>query len=257
MNCGAELPASPQLYKRKYCSASCANKYQLRLKKPDVQTKLWQHAPAVFESAMEMYWDGISSAAIARNFEIPVGTVYSWVHDFGGQRERGKPPRRFIERPIHNWSLKEYFRLAGSADEWLEILRSNASQSEESHVNATVKLVCGKLHGQSVNKLAGVIYEKLKDDPLNGKTYAFCNNGQNTITTIVWNEPVYHIGRYIKAYGTFIWPHEKLGSVIEITKAEFDHLIYLKKSLRKQIQNAEKACVHADFVVQSEHEKQC
>jgi hypothetical protein len=66
VNCGAKLPATSQLYKRKYCSASCGRKYKLRIKKPDVQSKLWQHEQNVFESAMELHWSGAESAAIAR-----------------------------------------------------------------------------------------------------------------------------------------------------------------------------------------------
>ena len=230
--CGASLAGLVQAHKRKYCSVSCKNKYKLRLKKPDVQAKLWQHEPAVFEQAMEMYWSGISSAVIARQFDMPVGTMYSWVHDFGGQRERAKP-MRFIETPIHNWSLKEYFRLAGSAGEWVEILRSNAFQNDEPYENATVNLVCKTLQGQSAGKFAGIIYENLKDDPRSGKTYAFCNKCRNVITTISWNEPIYQLSKYIKTHGTFIWPDEKLGVTIEITKPEFDHLIFLNKTQRK------------------------
>jgi hypothetical protein len=220
------------MYKRKYCSNTCSNKYKLRIKKPDVQSKLWQHEPKVFGKAMEMYWAGISSAAIARYLAIPVGTMYSWVHDFGGQRERAEQALPFNEEPIHIWSLKENFRLAQTAKEWLEVLHNSASQNEESCENATISLVCGKLHGQSANKLASVVYEKLKDDPLSGKTYAFCNKCGNAITTISWNEPIYHISKYIKTHGTFIWPDEELGKSIEITRPGFEHLISLQKHKR-------------------------
>ena len=194
--CGTKLPESSQSYKRKYCGSSCRNKYKLRIKKPGVQAKLWQHEPAVFERAMEMYWSGISSAAIARHFGIPVGTMYSWVHDFGWQKERAKPIIEYKEKPIHVWSLKECFRLAQSAEDWLKILRNSAIQVEGAYASASVNLVCGKLHGQSAGKCAAVVYEKLKEDPLNGKTYAFCNKCGNAITTISWKEPIYHIARY-------------------------------------------------------------
>ena len=80
--CGAALPTTSQLYKRKYCGYTCGNKHKLRIKKPDVQTKLWQHKPEVFEAAMKMYWNGHGGAAIARHFGIPVNTAYSWIHDF-------------------------------------------------------------------------------------------------------------------------------------------------------------------------------
>jgi GNAT superfamily N-acetyltransferase/transposase-like protein len=227
--CGTKLPESSQSYKRKYCGASCRNKHKLRIKKPGVETKLWQHEPTVFERAMEMYWSGISSAAIARHFGIPVGTMYSWVHDFGRQKERAKPTTQFKEKPIHIGSLKECFRLAQSAEDWLKILQRNANQAEESNANASVTLVCGNFHGQSAGSCAAIVYEKLKEDPLSGKTYAFRNKCGNAITTLSWNEPIYHIARYVKTHGTFIWPEEKLGKSIEVTRSEFEHLISLKK----------------------------
>jgi len=233
--CGAKLPESAQSHKRKYCGESCRNKYKLRIKKPGVQAKLWQHEPEVFERAMEMYWSGIGSARIARHLGIPVGTMYSWVHDFGGQKKRAEPIIEYKEKPIHIWSLKECFRLAQSAEDWHGILENNAIQAEEPSANASISLVCGKLHGQSAGKCAAVVYEKLKENPMNGKTYAFCNKCANAITTISWNEPIYHIARYIKTHGTFIWPDEKLGKSIEVTKGEFEYLI----SLQKRRKNAE------------------
>ena len=234
--CGLKLPESSQSYKRKYCSQSCGNKYKLRQKKPDVQAKLWQHEPNVFANAMEMYWSGYSSAAIARRFGIPVGTVYSWVHDFGDQKERAEPTIQLNEKPIHMLSLTECFRLTQNAGEWVGVLRGAALADEALYANAAIKLVCGKLHGYSAPKLAAVVYEKLKEDPLSGKTYAFCNKCGNAITTISWNEPIYHVERYIKTHGTFIWPDEKLGKSIEIASADFDHLISLQK-YRKIVKN--------------------
>jgi hypothetical protein len=190
---------------------------------------VWGHEKSIFEGAMEMYWSGISSAVIARHFGIPVGTMYSWVHDFGGQRDRAEPILQFKEKSTHIRSLKESFRLARNADEWLEILHNSPSQNEETYENTVINLVCGKLHGQSAGKLAAVVYEKLKCDPCSGKTYAFCNKCGNAITTISWSKPIYHIERYIKTHGTYIWPDEKLGKSIEITRAGFEHLISLQK----------------------------
>jgi len=234
--CGASLIGMCQPHRRKFCSTTCSNKYKLRQKKPDVQTKLWQHEPAIFEGAMEMYWAGISSAAIARNYGIPVGTMYSWVHDFGRQKERAKPTIPFEENQIHIWSLKECFRLARSAEDWHAILHDNAERADEPYADARINLVCGRLHGQSAGKCAAVVYERLKEDPCGGKTYAFCNKCGNAITTISWNEPIYHIERYVKTHGTFIWPDEILGASIEVSRAEFDHLISLQK-YRKSAEN--------------------
>ena len=232
--CDSDLPESSQLYKRKYCSVTCKNKYTLRLKKPDVQEKLWVHESEVFKQAMEMYWSGIGSSAIARKFDIPVGTMNSWVHDFGSERERAEPVIYVdAERP-HAWSLKECFRQAKNSEEWLEILQK-VVQNQEPCEEEVIRLVCGKLQGQSAARLSMVIFEKLKADPLGGETFAFCNKCGNIITTISWNEPIYHISRYIKTQGTFIWPDEKLGRTIEVTKVEFEHLIAQQKSIKRKL----------------------
>jgi len=231
--CGAKLPATSQLYKRKYCSKSCKNKYQLRIKKPDCKAKLWQHEADVFESAMELYWSGLGGTEIARHFAIPSGTVYSWIHDFGDQKERAESA--VLPAVVRLKSPKERFRAAKSAGEWLEVLRDNTPMVENSFEDLNVRLVCGVLHGQSVSKLSAVIYERLKENPLSGRSYAFSNKGQNTITMLAWKAPVFNISKYIKAYGTFIWPHEDLGTTIEITRAEFDCLLFLKKCEKSAI----------------------
>ena len=67
--CGKSLNGMCQLQTRKFCSITCSNKYKLRLKKPDVEEKLWEHEREIFEQAMEMYWSGIGSAAISRKLE--------------------------------------------------------------------------------------------------------------------------------------------------------------------------------------------
>ena len=229
LHCGTKLKGLPQWYNRKYCSTACSQRYRLRLKKPDVGEKLWQHETDVFENAMEMHWAGLSSAAIARNLGIPVGTMYSWVHDFGSERERANPTIEIMQKDPKMQSLKEQFRIAQNAKKWLEVLRG-ISQGVGTIENDKIILVCGRLHGYSANKLAGLIYERLKENPSNGKTYAFCNRNQNAITTLSWNEPIYHIARYIKTHGTFIWPHDKLGKSIEVSRIEFDCLISLQKT---------------------------
>jgi transposase-like protein len=77
-----------QRHKRKYCSKTCGNKYKLRQKKPDVQETLLQHDLAVFEEAVNTYRNCSGGAEIARKYEMPARTVYSWIHDFGRLKER-------------------------------------------------------------------------------------------------------------------------------------------------------------------------
>jgi hypothetical protein len=115
------------------------------------------------------------------------------------------------------------------SEEWLYALRENTNYQDASFEELTVSLVCGKYRGQSVEKLSGIIYESLKETLSSKKVYAFCNIGGNTITTIAWNQPIFNIAKYVKTSGTFIWPHENLGKTIEVTKAEFDCLLFLKK----------------------------
>ena len=229
--CGRSLFGLCQPNTRKFCCITCSNKYRLRQKKPDAQEKLWVHEPEIFKQAMDMYWSGIGSAAIARKFDIPVGTMYSWVHDFSFERERAKPVIYIDEERPHTWSLKECFRQSENAEEWLEVLQRSI-HNEAPCEEEVVQLVCGKIHGQSASRLNMVIFEKLKVDPLGGETFAFCNKCGNIITTIAWREPIYHIAKYIKTQGTFIWPDVKLGISMKITKTAFEHLIALRKSMR-------------------------
>jgi hypothetical protein len=229
------LPAPSQLYRRKYCGYTCGNKHKLRIKKPEVQTKLWQHEPEVFEAAMEMYWNGHGGAAIARHFGIPVNTAYSWIHDFGEGRIRAEPeviPK--VIRPKIK-SARERFKEAVNAEEWLGALRENAALVEETLVDLPIRLVCGTLHGHSAGKLAAVIAESLKEGPLSGKSYAFCNKCRNAITVISWKSPIYELSRYVKVHGTFFWPGESLGRTIEVTRAEFESFLYIKKQSKSSI----------------------
>jgi transposase-like protein len=227
--CGVVLPETSQLYKRKYCSKTCGNKYKLRKKKPGVQAKLWQHEAEMFTAAMELYWSGAGGREIACRFGIPVGTVYSWIHDYGGQKERVEPAvLPAVIRPTTK-SPQEQFRAAETASQWLVVLRDSASTVADTFEDLPIRLVCGVLHGQSAGKLSGVISESLHENPLSGQSYAFCNKGRNTITVIAWKAPVFELSKYVKVSGTFIWPAESLGAVIEITRAEFERLLFIKR----------------------------
>jgi len=227
--CGRIFTYSAHQNQRRYCSRSCGSKASYNGNPPGSTERVWGHDKRVFEEAMEMYWGGYGGAEIARHFKIPNGTVYSWVHDFGSQRERTElPVSPSVKIPAAK-PLKERFRTAGSSDEWLETLRENTLVEDESFEDMSITLVCGTLHGQSANKLASVIYESLKEDPQSGRGYAFCNKGRNSIAVLSWKAPVYRISKYVRAHGTFIWPHEELGKTIEITKAEFDRLLLLEK----------------------------
>jgi len=214
--CGKSLKGLFRESGRKYCSRPCRDKAMYQKKYPNRAHKLWVHEKNVFETAMELHWSGEESGAIARRLSIPVGTVYSWVHDFGSRRQRKEP-------------LKKLLQTAASADEWLEALRGNTPGEFDSYAESTIQLVCGTFHGQSAPKLTSIIYEGLHENPLSGSAYAFCNKMRNTITVFAWKSPVFNITKHIKMHGTFMWPHEDLGKTIEVTKAEFYRLLSVNK----------------------------
>ena len=199
---------------RKYCSRQCGSKATYNRRQPGSLSKVWSHDKSIFETAMELYWNGEESGAISRQLKIPVGTVYSWVHDFGNRRPRKEP-------------LKQLLYKANSAEEWVAALRENTQG--EIFEDPPIQLVCGMVHGQSVGKFTSIIYEVLNKNPLSGNTYAFCNKTRTAITTYAWKPPVFNIAKHIKMYGTYIWPGENMGRTIEVTKAEFDRLLFLNK----------------------------
>ena len=212
--CGKEFKHPAHQTERKYCSRQCGSKATYNRRHPNSPDRVWGHEKGVFDAAMEMYWNGEESGVISRKLNIPVGTIYSWVHDFGNKRQRKEP-------------LKKLLYMAKSAEEWLDALRNNTVN--ESFDDMPIRLVCGMFHGQSAERLSSIIYESLKENPMSGNIYAFCNKMRNTVTTFAWKYPVFNIAKYIKMHGTFIWPHEGLGKTIEVTKFEFDCLLFLNK----------------------------
>jgi hypothetical protein len=136
------------------------------------------------------------------------------VHDFGAQRKRKMP-------------LKQRLYTASSASDWLAALRENTAS--DAFDDMPIYLVCGTVTGFSARRFTSIIYESLKKNPMSGNIYAFCNKTRTTITTFAWKPPVFNIAKNIKMHGTFIWPGEELGKTIEVTKAEFDRLIFLHK----------------------------
>ncbi|MCL1877231.1 MAG: hypothetical protein FWF80_00060, partial [Defluviitaleaceae bacterium] len=125
-------------------------------------------------------------------------------------------------------SIKEQFQTAKTADEWLEILKSSEIPSEKSE---TVILVCKKLHGGGApGRYVSIAAEQFwREDFCEGACVAFCNILRNAITTIEWHGENFQMTRTFKVSGTFVWPDEKLGKSIEVTRAEFDKLISIKK----------------------------
>ena len=212
--CGKSYIVHPKKQRHRYCSRQCGSKATYKRQYENNTSRVWEHERSVFDTAMELHWNGEESGAISRKLNIPVGTIYSWVHDFGGQRKRKEP-------------LKTLLYKAKSAEEWLMALRENTQG--ESFDDIPVRLVCGMVHGYSVNRFTSIIFERLSENPMNGKIYAFCNKTRSAITTFAWKPPVFNISKHIKMQGTFIWPSEDLGESIEVTMPEFNRLLFLNK----------------------------
>ena len=212
--CGKEFTYPAHHVDRKYCSRSCGSKASYNREQGEGPYNVWGHDKNVFDNAMELYWSGEESGVISRKLNIPVGTIYSWVHDFGSLRERKEP----LKKRLYN---------AKSADEWRVALREHIPA--DSFDDMPVRLVCGTVQGFSANKFSGIIYESLNENPMSGNIYAFCNKTRTAITTFAWKYPVFNISKNIKMHGTFIWPSEELGRSIEVTKAEYECLLFLNK----------------------------
>ena len=231
--CSKDVPMN-----RKYCCAKCRGEagYARTAALKGITHRFIDHENR--EKTFELYRRGFDCGSIAQLINVPYETVGNWVYRSDVSKEF-RPTRHQLED-------------AQTADEWTEILRGSVSPPERSD---RVILVCARLHGSGApGRYVSIAAEQYWHENFHGGVcIAFCNILKNAITTIEWHGDNFHLTRTFKTSGTFVWPDEKLGRSIEITRTEFDHLI----SLKKQSKNAENACIHAGFMIQSEHEKQC
>ena len=139
--------------------------------------------------------------------------------------------------------MRRQLENAKTADEWAEMLRNSASVTEKSD---TVILVCARLYGSGApGRYIGIASEQFWHEGFyEGICVAFCNVLKNAITTIEWRGENFHLTRTFKTSGAFVWPDEKLGRSIEVTRAEFEHLISLKKSVKAIIKTQDYADIY-------------
>jgi hypothetical protein len=169
----------------------------------------------------ELYQHGIGSGSIAKLLNVPQQTVEKWTY-------RSKTAKKNIP------SLRRRLENAKTADEWTKILRNSASATEKSD---TVILVCARLHGSGgPGRYIGIASEQFWHEGFrDGVCVAYCSILENAISTIEWRGENFYLTRTFKTSGKFVWPDEKLGRSIEVTRAEFECLISLKKT-RKVIE---------------------
>ena len=241
--CGESLPLPLQ---RKYCSAKCSRsaKYDKQLAAEGRERRQIDYER--HNTARDLYRRGLGLSDIARHMGVKKDLVKHWIYRFGVEK-----PSEICQSVMSLRPTRHQLEDAQTADEWAEILRGSVRPPERSD---RVILVCARLHGSGApGRYVSIAAEQYwHEDFSGGSLVAFCNILKNAITTIEWHGELFHLTRTFKTSGTFVWPDEKLGRSIEVTRAEFDHLI----SLKKQSKNAEKACIHAGFMIQLKHEKQ-
>ena len=232
--CGNDVP--PPL-KRKYCSKKCCEraKYVRDAAAKGIKRRLVDYEGR--RKTLELYQQGLDRGSIAQLINVPQQRVYNWLYH--SKAAKNFPPLR---RQLEN---------AKTADEWTEILRNSASATEKSD---TVILACARLFGSGApGRYIGIASEQFWHEGFcDGVCVAFCNILKNAITTIEWRGENFHLTRTFKTSGTFVWPDEKLGRSIEVTRAEFECLISLKKShkiIEKHRIMPTNDCVFADFLI--------
>jgi len=217
--CGENMP--PPL-NRKYCSQKCRwdAKYARSAAANGIKPRFIDYENR--EKSLKLYQQGFSCSSIAEMLDISRETVKSWIYKTGLSKE-------FMP-------LRRQLKNATTPEEWLEILKNSGVVTERSDI---VILVCERLHGGGApGRYVSIATEKFwREDFRNGTCIAFCNILRNAITTIEWQGENFQMTRTFKISGTFVWPDEKLGKSIEVTRAEFDKLISIKK-YRKNVKKA-------------------
>jgi len=233
--CGGSLPMPLH---RKYCSDKC-NRRAKYVRQIAAEGREGRQVDERRDIVIDLYRRGFKPAIIVQNVGVTKNQVKRWIFRSGVRKADRMPSSVITLRP-----LRHRLDAAKTADEWTEILRNSASATEKSD---TVILVCARLHGSGApGRYIGIATEQFWHESFyDGVCVAFCNILKNAITTIEWRGENFHLTRTFKTSGTFVWPDEQLGKSIQVTRAEFEHLISLKKTRR----NAVNACVYADFVI--------
>jgi len=216
--CGKELPP----LHRKFCGKKCERKAKW-VREADAKG----NKPRLINyegrwEAFELHQRGFDSDSIAQLVNVSQQTVHNWLyHD--------KAAKNFP-------SLRRRLENAKTADEWAGILRNSAIATKKSD---RIILVCARLHGSGgPGRYIGIASEQYWHKAFyDGVCVAFCNTLKNAITTIEWRGENFYLTRTLKTYGKFVWPDEKLGRSIEVTRAEFERLISLKKT-RKTVEKS-------------------
>ncbi len=222
--CGKPLDGEKDYSSRKYCDRSCQTKAGYMRKHP--MPAHMRFDPELRAKALELYWGGLESGFIAKHLGVLEGTVGFWIYKFGRLRERQINKELFPLLPT-----TDRLQLTQNPEEWRQILCERAGKGK----SAAVVLVCGTFDASGgINYLATLVSDMLKQNPCNGKTYAFCNNERTQISTVCWRRGTYCFTRLPKAHGSYIWPESSVGLQIEVRENEFEYLLGLCNKMGKK-----------------------
>jgi len=164
--CGELLLQKP--LQRRYCSSKCQSKerYARRLAAEGRVRRQIDYEKR--KQVIDLYELGLGRGSIAQHLGIPQEKAKSWIQRSGAKRPAEICPEIMMLRPLRH-RLEE----AQSAAEWAHILHEAAEPSDAS---GSIFLVCGTMHGSGApGRYAGFVLEKLQQNFLDGRRFAFCN----------------------------------------------------------------------------------
>ena len=77
---------------------------------------------------------------------------------------------------------------------------------------------------KSFDTLAALVEHQLREDPLSGHVFVFCNRGRNRVKILLWQSSGFWLLAKRLEKGTFAWPRSDTTS-IEMTSEELGALL--------------------------------
>lgn len=115
-------------------------------------------------------------------------------------------------------------RIPRDAETWLEQLQELAD-SFEPKSGRRVVLVCGATSMYlGLEGLAAIIRYQLKRNPYDGSLYVFRDAEGTMLKWLEWDGVSFCQGKRRAQSGSYPWPPDELGPVVEITEKEFGYL---------------------------------
>lgn len=109
---------------------------------------------------------------------------------------------------------------------WRKQLANAARATEHmSQKEQRIYLVCGVMKGLGTDALVNYIQYELKCDPYDGSLYVFCGSDHTQLKWLTWDSSGFCIGIRYAELGTYPWPGDKAGGVMEITEQEYEYLL--------------------------------